>query len=675
MSPRLLMLLLLGLVPLALADGPGDNIPEKVRPIPPKGIEIPQADREEIETNLKALTKDLADIPHALKDKPHLLELLPDVEVYHKAVAWALKYEEVYSAGELKNLAKLIQTGRNRAEELRESRPSWVRDTGLVVRGFRSKIDGSVQPYGLVVPFQFGLVGAGRFQHRRLDVWLHGRGERTTEAPFLTQRASSRGEFTPADAFVLHPFGRYSNAFKFAGEVDVLEAIEHVRKHYPIDDRRVVMRGFSMGGAGCWQMAAHYPDRWAAAAPGAGFSETEQFLKVFQNEKLSPTWYEKKLWQMYDCPGYAGNFFNLPLVAYSGEKDSQKQAADVMAKAYEAEGMELVHLIGPGTGHGYHAATKAELSRRIDTLAEKGRPRVPPRVRFVTYTLRYDRSYWVRITGMEEHWKKASIDAELSRGKADIRVKTTNVSAFTLSFGPGDCPFVFSPRPGVHIDGVLVPATPPRSDHSWSASFVKTADGWKVGSPDPLVLVKRHGLQGPIDDAFLDSFLMVRPTGKPMHDATGKWVSAEMARAVDQWRKHFRGDARIKDDSAITEEDIAKHNLVLWGDPGSNAVLKKILDKLPLHWDARALAVGKTTGPAESHVAQMIYPNPLNPAKYVVLNSGFTFREYASLNNARQVPTLPDWAVIDVRVPPSTQWPGKVVGAGFFDEGWKLSGR
>ena len=672
MSPRLLPLLLLGLASLALADGPSDNIPEKVRPIPPAGIEVSQADREEIETKLKELTKDLADLPRLLKGKPALLELIPDVEIYHKAVAWALKYGEVYSAGEVKGLEKLVQAGRQRAEQLRNAKPAWTTATGLVVRGYRSKIDGSVQPYGLVVP---GSYRADEPRRHRLDVWLHGRGEKTSESAFVSQRSVSRGEFTPAHAFVLHPYGRYNNAFKLAGEVDVLEALDHAKGHYPIDDRRVVMRGFSMGGAGCWQMAAHYPDRWAAAAPGAGFSETPQFLKVFQNEKVSPTWYEKKLWQMHDCPGWAGNFLNLPVVAYSGEKDTQKQAADVMVGAFEAEGLELVHLIGPGTGHSYHPVTKAELNRRIDRLAERGRPRVPPRVRFVTYSLRYDRSYWVKIDGMEEHWKKASIDAERGRGELDLRVKTTNVSSFTLSFGPGDCPFVFSTQPAVQIDGTILKATPPRSDHSWSASFVKTAKGWQVGSVDAKVLAKRHGLQGPIDDAFLDSFLMVRPTAEPMHQATGKWVTAEMDYAVDQWRKHFRGDARVKDDSAITAADMAKHNLVLWGDPSSNAVLKKILDELPIAWDAKTLTIGETSGPSASHMALMIYPNPLNPARYIVLNSGFTFREFAHLNNARQVPKLPDWAVIDVRKPPTTEWPGKVVGAAFFDERWKLGGR
>ena len=71
----------------------------------------------------------------------------------------------------------------------------------------------------------------------------------------------------------------------------------------------------------------------------------------------------------------------------------------------------------------------------------------------------------------------------------------------------------------------------------------------------------------------------------------------------------------------------------------------------------------------------LIYPNPLNPKRYVVLNSGFTFREYDYLNNARQVPKLPDFAVIDVNVPVSSRTPGGFVTAGFFTEDWGAAGR
>ena len=56
-----------------------------------------------------------------------------------------------------------------------------------------------------------------------------------------------------------------------------------------------------------------------------------------------------------------------------------------------------------------------------------------------------------------------------------------------------------------------------------------------------------------------------------------------------------------------------------------------------------------------------------------MLNSGFTFREYDYLNNARQVPKLPDFAVVDVDVPMSSRSPGGIVTAGFFNEDWGVT--
>ena len=47
------------------------------------------------------------------------------------------------------------------------------------------------------------------------------------------------------------------------------------------------------------------------------------------------------------------------------------------------------------------------------------------------------------------------------------------------------------------------------------------------------------------------------------------------------------------------------------------------------------MLVGTAMFDAAHHVPVLIYPNPLNPKRYVVLNSGFTFREYDYLNNAR----------------------------------------
>ena len=134
----------------------------------------------------------------------------------------------------------------------------------------------------------------------------------------------------------------------------------------------------------------------------------------------------------------------------------------------------------------------------------------------------------------------------------------------------------------------------------------------------------------------------------------------------------MRGDVRLKLDREVTPEDVAQSNLVLWGDPQSNLFLKQVFNQLPIVWNSIEIRAGKASYPAGHHAALGIYPNPQNPNKYVVLNSGFTYREYDDLNNARQTPKLPDWAIVDVRTKPNSRFPGKVVAADFFDERWQL---
>ncbi len=647
----------------ALADGPKDNAAENVRPVPPKGVAVDPAVVKELNAGLADLAKAIADATAAAGGNPKLLDLLPDVEIYHKAVRYAVEYGEFFAPKEPDAAKKLLATGLQRAKELNDGKPSWPTATGPVVRGYRSKIDGSVQPYGLIVPKAFGDAPATK---RRLDFWWHGRGENLSEVNFITQRQGGGGDFAPADSFVLHPYGRYCNANKFAGEVDTFECLEHARKHYPVDDARLTARGFSMGGAACWQFATHYPTLWAAANPGAGFAETPEFLNVFQNEKVSPTWYEKKLWHLYNATDFAQNIFNLPTVAYSGEVDKQKQAADVMAREMKKVGLELNHVIGPKTAHSYEKNAKVEVAKRVDALVAKGRDPWPKEIKFVTYTLRYNTCAWVTVEGLARHWERASVAGEWKDDSPAL--KTENVTALSLS------------RPGkdgvspskVVIDGATL-ELPPNAGAADAVLLGKHAGKWVVTSAlSSDAHAKRHGLQGPIDDAFMDSFIMVSSTGTPLNEKVGAWATAEMKHAVEHWRKQFRGDARVVADKDVTAKEIAESNLVLWGDPQSNTVLAKIADKLPVKWTKDGVVVGGETYPAGTHVPVLIYPNPLNPRKYVVLNSGFTFREYDYLNNARQVPKLPDYAVIDVTTPPNARHPGKVVRAGFFGEKWEL---
>jgi len=628
-------------------------------PLPPPGITLAPKDEHSLRSQLDRLTHLL----NPLRENPQA----PDVIIFEKAVRYALDGNEFFTQEDVFRAKELLRIGSERADALAKGDAPWSRATGLSVRGYISQIDHSVQPYGLVVPLSY----APDRPHRwRVDTWFHGRSETLSEINFLWDRLHNPGQFTPPDTIVLHLYGRYCNASTFAGEVDLFEALDDVKKHFPVDENRILVRGFSMGGASAWHIGAHYGTDFAAVAPGAGFAETAEY-QGFAKKGYQPTWFQEKLLHLTNATDYAANFFNVPVVAYNGDKDPQRQAADIMEKNLAAEGLTLSRVWGQNISHAYTPEAIAEINQRLDAIAAKGRDEWPRRIRFTTWTLKYNRMRWVVVDGMEKHWDRARVNADIE-GDHTVRVTTANVSA--LSFNMASAANLLDPASKVTVllDGQSLVAPGPLTDGSWLARFHKTGTSWALSTEAEAGLRKQHNLQGPIDDAFMSSFLLVRPTGTSAHAAIETWVKSEQERAVHEWRAQFRGDAQVKDDTQITDADIAANNLILWGDPQSNKVLARIADKLPIHWTPDSITLGNRRFPAASHALVMIYPNPLNPAKYVVLNSGFTFRESANSSNSLQIAMLPDYAVVDITTPPDPQWPGKIAAAGFFGEKWEL---
>ncbi|MDQ3815623.1 MAG: hypothetical protein M3347_17045, partial [Armatimonadota bacterium] len=238
---------LLVFVTTALAQPPATG-PKR---IPPPGITLSDADRAELTAGAAALRQEIDALAPALAGDARLLARLPDVEIFHKAVDWALRYNEFFSPKEVDFARHLLAEGRERASQLRSRKTPWLQATGLVVRGYRSRLDGSVQPYGLVVPDTW------RAGPNRLMVWLLGRGEKRTELAFLAEREGGPPPLMPQNTLVLVPYGRFCNATKFAGEVDVFEALAAVRADYRIDPTRIMVAGFSMGGGSAWHLATH----------------------------------------------------------------------------------------------------------------------------------------------------------------------------------------------------------------------------------------------------------------------------------------------------------------------------------------------------------------------------------------------------------------------------------
>ena len=187
---------------------------------------------------------------------------------------------------------------------------------------------------------------------------------------------------------------------------------------------------------------------------------------------------------------------------------------------------------------------------------------------------------------------------------------------------------------------------------------------------------KVSGLQGPIDDAFMDSFVCVRGTGTPWHEATQKVAEENLNRFESEWNKYLRGYLPIKDDAAVSDEDIAGRNLILFGDPSSNSLIGQILDRLPMKWTKEQLELAGKTYTAAEHVPVMIFPSPLATGRYIVLNSGHTFHAVDFQGtNALLYPRLGDYAVLGIKPTEKDPLALETITAGLFDDFWRIPER
>ena len=139
---------------LSVQNGPGQP---PIRPVPPPGVPVPETDRKDLEAGLKRLSESIEKLRGTLGNR---VQLLADVQIFHEAVRVALQYNEFFKPEEIYRAKDLLRQGQNRADALALGQAPWTTETGLVVRGYVSKIDRSVQPYGLVIPPSY----SARFQ-------------------------------------------------------------------------------------------------------------------------------------------------------------------------------------------------------------------------------------------------------------------------------------------------------------------------------------------------------------------------------------------------------------------------------------------------------------------------------------------------------------------------------
>ncbi len=641
---------------------------------PPDRYAPTEAERTEITARLARLDAAIVALRAKLGDSASARDALADVEVCRKGAAWALRFGEFFEPKDVPRIYRTLDKGMVRAEALRQGQASWSQAVGGVVRGYRSAVDGSVQPYAVVVPSD--KPGGGSSDDRlRLDVVLHGRDARIQEARFFDAHdGKPAAEGQPG--LILHVFGRGNNAYRWAGETDVNEAIDAVRRNYWIDERRIVLRGFSMGGAGAWHLGLHEPSRWSSVEAGAGFTETIRYAKL-----KNPSETVLKGLRIYDAMDCALNASDVPIIGYGGENDPQAQASQNILDALvalgvpmktdglvtRATGVDFTRIIGKGMGHAVDKDSAALMQAFHTERAARGATASTP-IRFVTYTLKYPKVGWLKIHRLGEHYRRSTLEATTDGDVATVQ--TENVAVLAVAREAAE---------SIRLDGQDFPLREAAGGLLPDVYYQKSAASWQLLDHEASRAIqentrgeKRPSLQGPIDDAFTDRFVCVRGTGTPHHPQVQAWADARLARFAEVWARSMRGDLRIIDDTALTDEEAETSHLILFGDPGSNRALARILPDLPLTWTESTLKLGERAFDPVTHAPALVAAHPRNHLRYVVINSGHTFgaREFAG-SNALLYPHLGDRAVIKLGSATDPKSADEVVLDGYFNERWR----
>ena len=150
---------------------------------------------------------------------------LADIEIHLKAAEWIVRHGEFYKKDYIDATLDALDRGLFGAAQQNMGEAPWVNISGSsVIRAYRSRIDNSVQPYAVTLPADYGKDPSRRW---RLDIVLHGRNSTLTEATFIRTYNGDKPAAKDRSFVQIDIYGRGNNAYRWAGEVDVFEAMNN----------------------------------------------------------------------------------------------------------------------------------------------------------------------------------------------------------------------------------------------------------------------------------------------------------------------------------------------------------------------------------------------------------------------------------------------------------------
>ncbi|MCX7014481.1 MAG: dienelactone hydrolase family protein [Candidatus Sumerlaeota bacterium] len=360
----------------------------------------------------------------------------------------------------------------------------------------------------------------------------------------------------------------------YDGEQEALDAIDAVRALFPVDDDRVYLLGYSMGGAAVERLATRMPGRFAAAAAIAAGGPVD----------------------------FIENLGHLPVFLYHGAEDATTPVS--ASRDWDRRRAEVK---APGDLTVYEKAGHDILDQVVNSpLWEKlfavRRQAQPDQVHFRVPSLRYNKAYWVRVDRLTEYPPDAVVDFRLA-SRTRIEGTTKGVGAVAIELAPSKV----SPDQNLAlvVNGVTYYEGPYRPEILA-----------ELAPPPPGALRKTPALGGPLDEAYRGPALYIWGT-----QDSDKWTEALRAAAQSAARRPgFRPERPTAADTSVTRERLGSANLFLFGGPEQNRVVADLKERLPVSLGSKGAQVGGQTFAQPDQIAQFLWPSPYGEGRYVVLH-------------------------------------------------------
>ena len=544
----------------------------------------------------------------------------------------------------------------------RQGKTGRIRPDGFVRLAYRDEVDGSPQYCRAYLPANYDPA-----KKWPLVIQMHGYNPAN---PVYVRWWAADSRYAGIDTefsghqqvIYMEPHGRGNVSYLGMGDSDVVHAIAEAKRLFSVDEDRVYLTGDSMGGWGTWNVSSRHPALFAAIAPVFGGVDYHSTMSEEELARLSPL--DRFLNEKESSWAMADGLLNVPIFVHHGDAD---QSVNVeysrwAVRLLQRWGYDVRYREFPGRIHEALESQTGNGNISIEWFLEHRRNRNPRHVRIRSAELRNAKAYWTHALQAASPSAFMAVDAEIVDRNV-IRLDTENVLDIALS-----------------PSTVLVdPVKPVKVVWNGSTHEMRFENGeLRLTAPEykPAAHQKNERLPGSMIDFTVTPFAVV--VGTVSKDPEMVALCRKKADAfIHAWRDWQKQEPRVFVDTAIQDADIAKYSLLLIGGPDDNRVTAQLVRKLPLQIAADRIAIDGKSFPVKDAAVQMIYPNPLNPERYVWIAAGTSTDGMHFTNpNPQRLYDHWDYVIVDGRIPaykqPASSLDTRVV-SGMFDYNWRYS--